>query len=193
MKRKGIYSLRKLFTMTQVYTKEDDEEISLGSFDSTRSGESHEYERNARGYVAQTTPKRTHVLPPVANAKRIVEKQPKKRRIRPTCLQEKLPRDIETQVGPCVACDLLCNIYVPLAKIYICHMCTQYALGINFQHPKLKLIIMLRREYNIMQTKMNQLGKESNMPAVVDLHSRLNATHRVIAGLVYDNTDLRIL
>ena len=179
--------------MSKPFTKEDDEEISLGSFDSTRSGESHEYERNHRGYVAQATTKRNDVLPPVANTKRIVEKQPKKRRIRPTCLQQKLPRDIETQVGPCVACELLCKIYIPSAKIYICHLCTQYALGINFQHPKLKLIIMLRREYDLMQTKMNQLGRESNMPAVVDLHSRLNATHRVIAGMIYDNTDLRIL
>lgn len=72
-------------------------------------------------------------------------------------------------------------------------MCTQYALGINFHHPKIKLIIMLRREYNLMQTKIDQLGKESNMPAVVDLHSRMNATHRVISGMIYENTDLRIL
>jgi hypothetical protein len=178
--------------MTEIYTKEDDEEISLGSFDSTRSGESHEYERNARGYVAQITPKRTNILPPVANTQRTVEK-PKKRRIRPTCLQAKVPRDVESQVGVCVACESICNIFIPIAKIYLCHLCTQYALGIHFQHPKLKLIIMLRREYKLMQTKMDQLGRESNMPAVVDLHSRLNATHRVIAGMIYDNTDLRIL
>ena len=179
--------------MSQPFTKEDDEEISLGSFDSTRSGESHEYERNHRGYVAPVAEKRSRVLPPVANPQRIVEKKPRKRRIRPTCLQANVPRDVVTQLGVCIACDAMCNIFIPIVKIYLCSMCTQYALGINFHHPKIKLIIMLRREYNLMQTKIDQLGKESNMPAVVDLHSRMNATHRVIAGMIYENTDLRIL
>ena len=174
---------------TILYSQEDDDEISLQSFDSSRSGESHEYARNASGYNSPVNVKKSVVLPVIPDA----VKQIKKRRIRPTCLQEKLPVDIITNVGPCITCSMVCQTKFVDGGFHLCLLCSKHAVGVAFKHPKLKIIIQLRREIDLMELQMTRLGSESNMPMVVDLHSRISATHRVIAGLIYDTTDIRTL
>jgi hypothetical protein len=96
---------------TKLFTKEDDEEISLQSFDSTRSGASVEYERNHHGYTEPQCKPPNHVLFPVKESKRtkrVVQK--KKRRIEPICLQQTFP-DIRREVGICFSCNIMVGFH----------------------------------------------------------------------------------
>jgi hypothetical protein len=172
------------------YTHEDDDEISLFSNDSIRSGESHEYARNAKGYTTPPHDPKPLVLPSLKNEHRAV-KVVKKRRIRPTLLQAKLPVETIKQTGECLCCQSMCDFKMVTGNFYLCPQCYKYAIGVSFSHKKLRLIVELRRELEIMDLSMTRLGRDSDMPAVVDLHSRISAMHRVIAGLFYDNTDIR--
>jgi hypothetical protein len=176
--------------MSIPYSKEDDDEISLHSFDSSRSGESHEYARNVQGYNSPHDDPKPIVLPSVETQHR-ARKVEKKRRIRPTFLQARLPKETLKKVGDCLCCGSTCDLKIVSGNFFLCPLCYKYAIGVAFSHPKFRLIVELRRELELMELNMTILGRDTDMPAVVDLHSRISATHRVIAGLFYDNTDIR--
>ena len=174
---------------TKPFTKEDDEEISLHSFDSTRSGESVEYERNHHGYTTPQCKSPVHILPPVKEpkrAKRVVQK--KKKRIEPICLQQTFP-DIRRAVGFCFSCNIMCQTKV-FDEYYVCSTCTQNAVGVPLAHPKIKLIIQLRREQAMLRMRLESYENEPCTRESVDLRSRVNAMDRVLAGLIYDRIDL---
>lgn len=174
---------------TKLFTKEDDEEISLQSFDSTRSGASVEYERNHHGYTEPQCKPPNHVLFPVKESKRtkrVVQK--KKRRIEPICLQQTFP-DIRREVGICFSCNIMCQTKV-FNEYYVCSTCTQNAVGVPLNHPKIKLIIQLRREQAMLRMRLESYESEPCSRESVDLRSRVNSMDRVIAGLIYDRIDL---
>ena len=173
---------------TQPFTKEDDDEISLHSFDSTRSGESVEYARNANGYLSPPRKANCNILPAVKEPRsRKVEKK-KKRRIQPVCLQATFP-DICRQAGICFSCNAMCQTKV-FNEFFVCNTCTQYAVGVPLTHPKIKLIIQLRIEHEQMRFRLDVYEEKPLTRESVDLRSRCNAMDRVIAGLIYDRTDL---
>lgn len=177
---------------TQPFTKEDDEEISLHSFDSTRSGESVEYARNASGYTSPPRKAPTGILPAIKEprkAKKVTTK--KKRRIEPVCLQRTFP-DIQNMCGRCFSCNNFCNTKV-FNEYHICNTCSIYGVGVPLTHPKFKLIIQLRREHENLRIRLSSYEDEPCTRESVDLQSRVNAMNRVIAGLIYDRSDLTTL
>jgi hypothetical protein len=178
--------------MTDKYTQEDDDEISLHSFDSERSGEPVEYQRNTI-FSTPIAPKKPAIFPSVETAyrvKQIAEKQPRRRRVQPISLQTTIPEDVRRLVGSCFVCSLICQRKV-FGEYYMCTLCAQHSVGLPLHHPKIKLIIELRKENEYLQMCLAKLDRSKETVEVVDYHSRINAMNRVIAGFIYDHADTR--
>jgi hypothetical protein len=180
--------------MSRPYSKEDDDEISLHSFDSERSGEPEEYVsiRPTVGFL--TTPVRKGISNH-ANAKN--DKKPvvkARRRIRPLSLEASpmIFKDRALDNGSCKYCSCLCNVKV-FDKYYICKECTQYAVGVKLDNPKLTLIIELRKEHERLQKALNKIDRKVDMGRSVSLTVRIQDINRLLIGFINDDLDLTSL
>ena len=174
------------------FTQQDDDEISLRSIDSERSGSAVEYERSNL-YSTPRPSKKSTVLPTVETAyrvKQIAEKKPRRRRVQPVCLQTTVPDDVRRLVGNCFVCGMICQRKV-FGEYQMCTLCAQHSVGLPLHHPKIKLIIELRKENEYLQLCLSKLDRSKETMEVVDYHSRINAMNRVIAGFIYDHADTR--